>query len=244
MPGTVVNDFTRSMFVRHELNVRRNPTWHRPRAAPARGSLVQMCRCACSQFREPRPRGHDGHRRSAYCPPFPRKRESGTLDPGSAGSVVPSGVMIATVRSLIALLLVLQTGTVSPAVPAGESAGSVRGDVHARSGRRDCCSNSLVASPGANDLYISTSHTEPAGMFALFSRRPASSAANGPSQETGFNLSHTTTNAPQEGPQHRHHLRLGRERRPARLEERDVAVTGSARPPGQVQLPVGADAGI
>ena len=113
--------------------------------------------------------GTSNDRRSAYCRRFPRKRESGALDSGSAGSLFRPGVMIATARSLIALFLVLQTGAVSPAVPAGGLPKEFKATFMLETGGTTIARIRWSLSPGANGRYISTSHTEPAGTFALFS---------------------------------------------------------------------------
>ena len=78
--------------------------------------------------------------------------------------------MIATARSLIAWLLVLQTGAVSPAVPAGDLPEAFEATFTLEAGGMTVARIRWSHSPGANGRYISTSHTEPVGMFALFSR--------------------------------------------------------------------------
>ena len=100
-------------------------------------------------------------------------RESGNqerLIPAPPDPYFRPGVMIATARSLIALLLVLQTGAVSPAVPAGDLPKEFEATFMLEAGGTPIARIRWSLSPGANGRYISTSHTEPAGMFALFSK--------------------------------------------------------------------------
>ena len=78
--------------------------------------------------------------------------------------------MTATARSLVALLLALQTGAVSPAVPAGDPPETFEAAFTLKAGGTTIARIRWSLSPGVNGRYISTSHTEPAGMFALFSR--------------------------------------------------------------------------
>ena len=78
--------------------------------------------------------------------------------------------MIATARSLIASLLVLQTGAVSPSVPAGDLPEEFEATFMLEGVGTTIARIRLSLSPGADGRYISTLHTKPAGMFALFSR--------------------------------------------------------------------------
>ena len=85
-------------------------------------------------------------------------------------AVLRPGVMTATARSLIALLLLLQTAALSPAVSAGDLPEEFEVTFMVEADGTTIARIRWALSAGTNGRFISTSHTEPAGMLAPLSR--------------------------------------------------------------------------